>query len=145
MIRALIDTNIPLNVWLHDPASPRPMSLASAAVLAAAADGEMTAYLTPTIFANAVYFANRVLGKRKAIALGNDLLDITKVIGQDGEVLRKAMNAGWTDLEDAMQYHAATADPDIKIICTTNVRHFKLAKGVKVLTPVQLATMLRSA
>ena len=142
MTGVLIDTNIPLNVWLHDVSAPRPMSIVSASVLAAAANGAIQAFMTPTIFTNAFYLAHRTLGKRKAIALGNDLLDIAQVIGQDGNVLRKALNAGW---KDAMQYHAAIADPGISMICTTNARHFKLAKGIKVYTPVQLSAMLRSA
>lgn len=142
VLRVLIDTNVPLNVWLHSKSAPRPMSMESGLVLAAAVDGGLEAFLTPTSFSNAFYFLRKHLGRAKAIECATDLLDCTAIIQQDEDIFRKALQSGWTDLEDAQQYHAALMQPRITHICTCNAKHFKAATGIKVLSPAALLKIL---
>ncbi|HQV39741.1 MAG: hypothetical protein IPO60_06690 [Flavobacteriales bacterium] len=142
MLRVLLDTNVPLNVWLHSSTTPRPMSMESGLVIAAAADGGLEAFLTPTSFSNAFYFLRKHLGRAKAIECATDLLDFTAIIQQGEDIFRKALQSGWTDLEDAQQYHAALMQPRITHICTSNVKHYKAATGIKVVSPAALLKVL---
>ena len=141
MTHVLLDTNVPLNMWLA-PATPRPMVVDSALVMDAAATGRIIAYITPTIFSNVFYFLRKELGQARAIALGDDLLVQTAMLAQDGATFRKAMASGWADVEDAAQYFAAKADPRLTHICTTNGKHFRGAKGITVLSPRELLKLL---
>lgn len=54
-MHVLLDTNIPLNMYLHGVVE-RSMPLESGKVLAAAADKRFTAYLTPTSYSNTFSF-----------------------------------------------------------------------------------------
>lgn len=118
------------------------MALESAKVFAAAADGFINAYITPSSFITAYYFLNKTFGLAKASSLANDVLDCTAIIPQDETILRKALNSGWTDVEDATQYEAALMWPSITMICTSNTRHYKKAIGIKVVDPLTLLKLI---
>ncbi|MDQ3101902.1 MAG: PIN domain-containing protein [Bacteroidota bacterium] len=142
MIHVLLDTNILLNVWLHDPAKPRPMASESARILAVAADGLINTYITPSTFATTYYFLRKFTGPSKARNLATDILDCTAIIPQDEKIFRKALTGGWTDVEDAAQYEAALMWPSISMICTSDTNHYRKAIGIKVVDPAALLRMI---
>lgn len=75
------------------------------------------------------------LGERKDF-----FMDAAKIICQaDKEVVQKALNSEYKDLEDAMQYYSAiTAEADV--IVTRNVKDF-INHNIPVITPTEyLAT-----
>ena len=69
-----------------------------------------------------------------------DLLRHTIMVGQDA-VVQSALGSGWADTEKAAQYFAAMQRSRITPICTSYTKHFKAAKGIKVVSP---ATLLKS-
>lgn len=142
MIHVLLDTNILLNIWLHGPDSPRPMATESARVFAAAADGLLNAYITPSTFTTAYYFLKKRFPRPKSISLATDILDVTALIPQDELIFRKALNNGWSDVEDAAQYEAALMWPSITLICTSDVKHYKKATGMKIVDPAALLQLI---
>lgn len=137
MNHVLVDANVPLNMWLQD-VTERPMAKESGLVMAMAADGLISAYITPSAVSNTFYFLRKHLGQRTAIDLTEDLLDQTAIIQQDEVSYRNALRSGWPDVEDATLYFAALMEPRIKWLCTTNTKHFKKALGIQVVTPAQL-------
>lgn len=118
------------------------MALESAKVLAAAADGFINVYITPSTFVTTYYFLRKHSGPVKARALATDILDCTAIIPQDENIFRKALGSGWTDVEDAAQYEAALMWPSISMICTLDKKHYRKAIGIKVIDPVALLRMI---
>lgn len=127
-------------MWLQGVAE-RPMAKESGLVLAMAADGLLSVYMTPSIITNTFYFLRKHLGQRAAITLTEDLLDLAAIIPQDEHNFRQALRSGWPDVEDASLYFAALMEPRITLLCTTNTKHFKQAVGLQVVTPAQLLKM----
>ncbi|MGB3526435.1 MAG: PIN domain-containing protein [Flavobacteriales bacterium] len=140
-MHVLIDANVPLDMWL-EPVMSRHSVDSSTLVFDAVAKGRITAYITPTIFSNVFFFLRKHLGQAKAIPLAMDLLLHTKMLGQDPAVFRNALESGWSDTEDAAQYFAAKQQSRITHICTSNTKHFKAAKGIKVVSPAALLKSL---
>jgi predicted nucleic acid-binding protein len=129
MRHVLVDTNVLLDVWLRREAG------ASAAVIKAGAEGILRLYVTPVILANTHYFLAQ-MNKKEAARSCDAFLDIAKVVSQPGDTLRQAFQSAWADTEDAMHYFAAIKhDPRIGHLVTNNVKHFKLASGLEVLSP----------
>lgn len=141
-MHVLLDTNVPLNMWLAPTTTTRPMAAQSALVMDAAAKRLIHAYITPVIFSNVFYFLRKELGQAKAITLCDDLVVHTSMLAQDAATFRKVLASGWPDVEDAAQYFAAKADPRITHICTSNGKHFKGAVGIAVLSPAELLRLL---
>ncbi|MCD4709760.1 MAG: PIN domain-containing protein, partial [Bacteroidales bacterium] len=49
-------------------------------------------------------------------------------------IVKSALQSGFKDFEDAIQYHAALSDPDIDVIVTRNIKDYKKAE-LPVMTP----------
>ncbi len=129
MKHVLVDANVMLDVWLRGEAG------ASAAVIKAGAEGIIHLYVTPVILANTHYFLAQ-LNKSNAARSCAAFLDIAAVLPQPSDTLRQAFLSGWTDTEDAMHYFAALNHaPRIGYLVTNNVKHFKAATELTVMTP----------
>jgi hypothetical protein len=143
-MHVLVDSDVALNVYLHGvPGHTRQQPMESAQVIAASVRGRIHAYLTPTAYSNTYYIMHKVLSLADTNASAADLLSAMDILGQDERTFRQALASGWADVEDAGQYFAAKSDPRITHLCTTNVRHFKKATGIKVVTPAQLLALLK--
>ena len=140
-MHVLIDSNVPLNIYLFR-ITKRPMPVLSGKVMAAAVRGQITAYMTPTAFSNTYYFLQKYLAPAAANHRAEDLLDVVRIVGQDEDVFRKALNSGWSDVEDAGQYFAALRVPRITHLCTMNSKDFARATGVKAVSPKDLLSLL---
>lgn len=144
MIHVLIDSTVPLNIFLHGiKGMKRPMPMESARVMAASLTGAIAGYATPTAYSNAYYFLQKFLPLHEAKARALDMLDAINIIGQDEAVFRNALASGWADVEDAGQYEAARRMLPITHICTNNLADYARAKGMKVLDPAQLLQQLK--
>jgi hypothetical protein len=129
MKHVLVDANILLDVWLRGQAG------ASAAVISAGAEGIIQLYVTPVILANTHYFLAQ-LNKRDAARSCAAFLDIASVLPQPSGTMRQAFESGWTDTEDAMHYYAALAHtPRIYCLVSNNVKHYKGATEIAIMTP----------
>lgn len=129
MKHVLVDANILLDVWLRGQAG------ASAAVIGAGAEGIIQLYVTPVILANTHYFLAQ-LNKRDAARSCAAFLDIAYVLPQPSGTLRQAFMSAWTDTEDAMHYFAALEHtPRMDCLVTNNVKHYKAATEIAILTP----------
>ncbi|HRN37770.1 MAG TPA: hypothetical protein PLV70_02640 [Flavobacteriales bacterium] len=143
MMHVLIDTTVPLNVYLNG-IQKRPMSSESAQVMVAPLLGKMIAYMTPTAFGNTYYFLQKNLPLTRANALAADVLKVVRILPQLKSTFTAALQSGWNDVEDAAQYMAAKRTSEISHICTNNGGDFEVPPGssITVVTPAALLTML---
>lgn len=137
-MRVLFDTNVVMDQLLErEPfveAAERLLSLVDAGAL----DGMLCSTTVTTIH----YLASKVVGAPEAVKYVGELLAIFDVACVDREVLRAALDAGFSDYEDAVLYEAARAAAASAIV-TRNGKDFTRS-ALPVFTPVELLAALQA-
>jgi len=136
MIRALLDTNVILDVLLaREEAGEQ-----GRAVWQAHEDGRFTGYVCaitpPTVF----YVARKLLGKSQTSKVTGDLVETFEVCAVDKDVLQSAMKLDMPDFEDAIQSASALA-AGLDYVITGDLRDFKKSP-VKSVSPAEFLKLL---
>jgi predicted nucleic acid-binding protein len=75
-------------------------------------------------FANLFYILRKETSGRRAVEILKLFREVVTVVPVDGAVISAALNAGFADFEDAVQYHAALA-ASVPVLITRNARHYR--------------------
>jgi predicted nucleic acid-binding protein len=129
-MKAFIDTNLILDVL----AERRPFYETSARIWELVEGRDFKGYLSATSLTDIFYILNKQLGPEKAYHSVNKIMmvfDITSVSQAD---IRKALNLGFKDFEDALQAVCAKKIGATYLI-TRNTEDFQQAEGVEVMDP----------
>jgi predicted nucleic acid-binding protein len=129
-MKVFIDTDLILDVL----AERRPFYETSAKIWELVESRDLRGYLSATSMTDIFYILNKQLGKEKAYDLVNKIImvfDITSVSQAD---IRKALNLGFQDFEDAVQVVCAKKIGATYLI-TRNTEDFQEAEGVEVVDP----------
>jgi predicted nucleic acid-binding protein len=86
--------------------------------------GKIKAYTSPVIFANLYYILCKQIGKEQALKNLQKIKLIIKILPVDERIVELALNSGFTDFEDAIQYYAARSH-GINCLLTRNKKDFK--------------------
>lgn len=139
MIRALIDTDVILDVLLA-----RPEFVADAAAIWLAHDKhEFEGYISAITPVNVYYLARKAKGADNARQAIRELLDQWRVSPIDHGVLEHALASQFSDFEDAVQ-HSSAANRSIEYIVTRNGADYKQAT-LKVVSPAEFLMLLVSS
>ena len=129
-MKVFIDTNLVLDVL----AERRPFYEASARIWELVESRDLKGYLSATSITDIFYILNKQLGPEKAYHFVNKIMmvfDITSVSQAD---IKKALNLGFQDFEDALQVVYAKKIGAAYLI-TRNTEDFQEAEGVEVVDP----------
>ena len=100
-------------------------------------------YTTSSIILNVQYTGNKLLGKSIAKSAIKELLVFVKICLTDKNILTKAYDSGFSDVEDAVQYYSAASDKAIDFFVTHNTKDYKLAdEHLKIITPNEAIKIL---
>ena len=133
--KIFVDTNVFLDAYLKRMENWKD----SEAILQLTAMEQITLYTSAINIVNIIY----VLGKQK---LNNaeiiDIIDLTltysQLVNSSNAAFRQALRAGFTDLEDAVQYYTAVEVKGIDYFITSNLKDYKKATiQLPVVTPKQ--------
>lgn len=133
--KVFVDTNVFLNAYLERTEDWKDSEM----ILQSAAVEQITLYTSAINIVNIIY----VLGKQK---LNNteiiDTIDLTltysQLVNTSNAAFRQALRAGFTDLEDAVQYYTALEIKGIDYFITCNTKDYKKATvQLPVVTPKQ--------
>ncbi len=130
MKRVLIDTDVILDFFLDR----QPFSENASKIFALCENRIIIGYITPVILSNVYYILRQIARHNRVIEKLNQLLSIADVLTMDKNVVINALNSGFKDFEDALQYFAAVNKGNIDAIITRNVKDFKTSE-IGVLTP----------
>ena len=125
MMRALFDTNVVLDVLLDR----EPHAQASAQAMALVERGEVQGFLCASTVTTLFYLARRTLGTQRAREQIAVLLRLFGVAPVTRLVLADALDAGFSDYEDAV-LHEAARHAGTHCIVTRNVQDFAAAQLV---------------
>jgi len=129
-MKVFIDTNLILDVL----AERRPFYETSARIWELVESRDLKGYLSATSITDIFYILNRQLGPEKAYHFVNKIMmvfDITSVSQAD---IRKALNLGLQDFEDALQVVCAKKIGATYLI-TRNTEDFQEAEDIEVVNP----------
>ncbi|HBL28374.1 MAG TPA: PIN domain nuclease [Acidobacteria bacterium] len=135
-MKVLFDTNVILDVLLQR----EPHLAASASLLSRAESGEITCALCATTVTTLYYLTAKAIGAAGATVHLRNLLSLCEVAPVHRPVLEKALDAGFSDFEDAVLHEAACQAASDAIV-TRNAQHFKRAV-LPVFTPEELLQVL---
>lgn len=136
----LLDTNIIID-FLTDR---KPFSLVAAKLFDYSEKGKVKLHLTSVSYNNTYYIIKKLTSHKETIRILKELESITSTVGTTGDVIKKALDSGFKDFEDAIQYFTARTDKKIDCIVTRNIADFKLSK-ISVLTPEEAVGLIESA
>jgi predicted nucleic acid-binding protein len=128
--KLLIDTDVILDFFFDR----KPYSDSASQVLSLCETEKIMGFITPVICSNVYYILRQTAAHDKVIEKLKQLLMILNVLAMDKDVVLQALNSGFRDFEDALQYAAAIRTKHINAILTRNVKDYKKSE-LGVMTP----------
>lgn len=86
--------------------------------------GEMKACVSSLTFANLFYILRKELSGKKAVDVLKKLRQLVTVLAVDDKIIGQALDGGFNDFEDAIQYQTALSK-EVPWLITRNVRDYR--------------------
>lgn len=137
-MKVLFDTNILLDVLLDR----EPFATLAAEVLSKAERGELSGYACATTVTTIFYLCRKEVGKDEANRHIHTLLSILEVAPVNRRVIEAALQANFSDFEDAVLSESAVL-VSAEAIATRNKQDFSNSP-ISVYTPEELLNLLDS-
>lgn len=99
---------------------------AAARLFSLAETGDLRICVSSLAYTNLFYILRKEHSAAPATAILRKLNRLVTVLPVDGEIIASALDAGFSDFEDAVQYHAALKG-GVACLVTRNVRDFRRA------------------
>ncbi len=120
-MKLMIDTNVVLDVLLKR----EPFYKSSFKILELSDRNDICEYISATSLTDIYYIANRQIhNKTVVLELINNLLKIVHIAGVNEQEILFALQLGWKDFEDAVQYSSAKS-LEVDCIITRNPGDYK--------------------
>jgi predicted nucleic acid-binding protein len=118
-MNVFLDTNVLMDVLLER----KPFAAASRKVWFLAERGKISGLVSALTFPNIYYIVRKVRGLEAATAMMTMLRDTFVPVALDEQILQQAMDAKFSDFEDAIQYFSALRSVAVCLV-TRNPAHF---------------------
>jgi predicted nucleic acid-binding protein len=117
-----LDTNIIIDIF----AARAPHDLAAIELYRLAKENKIKIYISAES-CTTIYYLLRInkITHNKCLLLFQDLLKTTSVIATDENIINKAINIGFDDFEDGVQFISAKTNSKISLIVTRDKKGFK--------------------
>lgn len=103
--------------------------------------GEICFFLSGTSVTNLYNILRRGASHRKVITGLKQLISMGTILEVNQDVIEKALNSGFSDFEDAVQYYCAKQNQEITHMVTRHVKDYKGAELI-IMTPELLVKSL---
>ncbi len=130
-MKVFIDTNVLLDVLAHR----KPFYPEAERIWSLAESGRLEGYVSAISFNNCYYIIHKYAGRKSADKAIRLLRDIFSPVDLTAQVINQAIDAGFSDFEDAIQFHSAV-HAQVTCIITRNQDHFPRTP-VSVLSPAE--------
>ena len=120
MKKVFIDTDIILDVL----AERHPFYKNSAAIFTLIDKGKIMGFTSPVIFVNLHYILSKQLSNKFALTSLKKLRTLIEIVPVDEKIVDLSLESGFTDFEDAIQYHAAIS-AGLSTLITRNIKDYK--------------------
>lgn len=139
MKKVFLDANVFLDFWLSRPAGFNDAE----SILIAAERKQLVVYTSPSLLLTVMYFLKKEGVARQAITgITDKMLLLVTFVSPTEKTFRQGLFAGFTDLEDGVQYHTALQVSNLDCFITNNKKDFKTAtQMLPVLTPKEFLNL----
>ena len=120
MKHSLADTNVVIDLLLN-----RDGADAAAALLDGAERGDYRLSICSLSYTNIYYSLRKFLSHEQRIDSLLQLGEVIHTLPVDERVIKSALQSGWNDFEDAVQYYCAVINGDVDGIVTRNAKDFR--------------------
>ena len=127
----LVDTNVIIDLLLN-----REGADAASALLDGAERGEYKLSLCSLSYTNIYYSLRKYLSHDERISCLAQLCEVLYTVSVDGSVVSMALQSGWRDFEDAVQYCSAVSSKTVDGIITRNEKDFMLSE-IHIINPLE--------
>ncbi len=131
IVKVFIDTNVLLDVL----AERKGFHIDAMRVWTLVESGRIEAHVAAISFSNCCYIVQKYAGRRSAEKAVRLLRDVFKPVDLTAQILNQAIDAGFADFEDAVQFHSAL-HTKAGCIITRNPDHFPRTP-LSVLSPAE--------
>jgi predicted nucleic acid-binding protein len=104
-MRVFLDTNILIDLLDAD----RPNHKSSTDLMRAIQGGHLQACISAISIVNTIYVLRKVMPYKEVATYLLRMLDTVEMSRLEVQDMRSALTSGWSDLEDAIQFHSALA------------------------------------
>lgn len=132
MEKLFVDTNVIIDFLIDR----YPFSEHAAKLFSLAINDKVELATSSLCIANLYFVIRKIEGHKKTIKLIQSLLGMMQILPVDHKIIQQSVHAGFSDFEDAIQYHTALQDEDIQVLLTRNLRDYKKS-SLAVQTPEQ--------
>jgi len=115
-----VDTDIILDLL----ARREPFYLSAARLFAHVERGTITACVSSLTFANLYYILRKATSSAMAVQALKKFRQLVTVLPVDDKIIVRALDSGFSDFEDAIQYHVAL-QKNISCIITRNIKDYR--------------------
>ena len=116
----LVDTNVIIDLLIN-----REGADAAAALIDGAERGEYKISICSLSYTNIYYSLRKYLSHEQRINCLIQLGEVVNTLPVNGTVITAALQSGWKDFEDSVQYHCALVDGSVNGIVTRNGKDFR--------------------
>ncbi len=130
MIHIFSDTDIILDVIT----GRMPFSVEASSLFTLVEEEKIKSSTSSLSFSNIYYVLRKYATHQRVVSRLKELSELLQILNVDDTIIKSALQSGFKDFEDAIQYHVALSDPDIELIVTRNIKDYKQAE-LPVMTP----------
>lgn len=130
MIHIFSDTDIILDVIT----GRKPFSIEASSLFTLIETEQIKSSTSSLTFSNIYYVLRKYATHHRVVSRLSELSELLQIMNVDDMIIKRALQSGFKDFEDAIQYHAALSNPEIGLIVTRNIKDYKQAE-LPVMTP----------
>jgi len=130
MIHIFSDTDIILDVIT----GRMPFSVEASSLFTLIEEEQIKSSTSSLSFSNIYYVLRKYASHQRVVSRLKELSELLHILSVDDTIIKNALQSGFKDFEDAIQYQTALSNPDIELIVTRNIKDYKQAE-LPVMTP----------
>ena len=130
MTNLFIDTDIIVDFLIDR----KPFSREAAIIFTLFDQKKLKGYVSSLTFSNLFYVLSKIEPQKKVISKLDSLSKLLTVLKVDDQNIRDAIDSGFPDFEDSIQYYCALDCKKVEAIITRNTKDYKYS-SLPVMTP----------
>ncbi len=130
MTNLFIDTDIIVDFLIDR----KPFSREAAIIFTLIDQKKLKGYVSSLTFSNLFYVLRKIEPQKKVISKLDSLSKLLTVLKVDDQNIRDAIDSGFPDFEDSIQYYCALDCKKVEAIITRNTKDYKKS-SLPVMTP----------
>ena len=124
MIHIFSDTDIILDVIT----GRMPFSVEASSLFTLIEEEQIKSSTSSLSFSNIYYVLRKYASHQRVVSRLKELSELLHILSVDDTIIKSALQSGFKDFEDAIQYQTALTNPDIELIVTRNIKDYKQAE-----------------